>query len=143
VIVLDATVLVYAVGAPHPLRESCRRIVKAVREQRIAATTTVEVLQEFTHVRARRRGRDDAAALATEFLNLLAPLLVVEERHLRTGLSLYQHSARLGAFDAVLAAIALSAGAEALMSADSSFAEVRNLRYVFPEVRAVEALEGP
>ena len=141
-IVLDATVLVYAVGAHHPLREPCRRIVKGVREQLIDATTTVQVLQEFAHVRARRRSRDDAAALTGEFLELLAPLLVVEEHQLRTGLALYQRSERLGAFDSVLAATALHAGAQALVSANVSFADVRNLRHIFPDADSVEALEG-
>jgi predicted nucleic acid-binding protein len=142
VIVLDTTVLVYAVGAQHPLRDPCRRIVEGVREQRIDATTTVEVLQEFAHVRARRRSREDAAALTGEFLELLAPLLVVEEHQLRTGLALYQRGERLGAFDSVLAATALHAGAQALVSADVSFADVRNLRHVFPDARSVEALEA-
>ena len=138
-IVLDTTVLVYAVGAQHPLRDPCRRIVEGVREQRIDATTTVGVLQEFAHVRARRRSREDAAALTGEFLELLAPLLVVEEHQLR---ALYQRVERLGAFDSVLAATALHAGAQALVSADVSFADVRNLRHVIPDARSVEVLEA-
>jgi uncharacterized protein len=142
VIVVDTTVLVYAVGAEHPFREPCRRIVEQIREQRVTATTTVEVLQEFAHVRARRRNRSDAAAAAGEFLELLSPLLVVEERHLRTGLVLYQRSPRLGAFDAVLAAAALYVEADALVSANASFADVPELRHVVPDAPGVEALEG-
>jgi predicted nucleic acid-binding protein len=142
VIVLDTTVLVYAVGTSHALREPCRRIVEGVRDQRIDATTTVEVLQEFAHVRARRHSRDDAAELTGEFLELLAPLLVVEEHQLRSGLAIYQNSKRLGAFHSVLAATAIHAGAQALVSADESFAEVGNLQHVFPDVGAVETLEG-
>ncbi|AGL26143.1 hypothetical protein J113_04715 [Mycobacterium tuberculosis CAS/NITR204] len=63
-IVLDTTVLVYAKGAEHPLRDPCRDLVAAIADERIAATTTAEVIQEFVHVRARRRDRSDAAALA-------------------------------------------------------------------------------
>jgi uncharacterized protein len=63
VIVLDATVLVYAVGGKHPLRDPCRRLVDAVADGSLAATTTVEVIQELVHVRPRRRGRPDAARL--------------------------------------------------------------------------------
>jgi predicted nucleic acid-binding protein len=53
-IVLDTTVLVYAVGADHSLRRPCRDLVEAIAERRIEATTTVEVIQEFVHVRGRR-----------------------------------------------------------------------------------------
>jgi uncharacterized protein len=74
-IVLDTTVLVYAVGGEHPLREPCRHIVDEIGAGRLAATTTVEVIQEFAHVRARRRGRLDARALALEFVHLLSPLI--------------------------------------------------------------------
>jgi hypothetical protein len=54
-ILLDTTALVYAVGSEHPLREPCRALISAIGDGRIAATTTVEMLQQFTHVRARRR----------------------------------------------------------------------------------------
>ena len=64
-IVLDTTVLVYALGGEHALREPCQRLVEAVAEGRVEATTTVEVIQEFVRVRARRwtaRMRPSAAA---------------------------------------------------------------------------------
>ena len=141
-IVLDTTVLVYAVGAEHPLREPCRQIVTAVRNQHMDGTTTAEVVQEFAHVRARRRGRDDAADLAMEFVDLLSPLLIIEEEHLRAGLGLLRQSSHLGAFDAVLAAAAVGAGAAALVSADVGFAEVRDLRHVVPRAGVVDALVG-
>ena len=39
-IILDTTVLVYAVGADHPLRDPRRRVLVAHGEGRIEATTT-------------------------------------------------------------------------------------------------------
>ena len=55
-IVLDTTVLVYATGSDHPLREPCRRLVDAVANGVLTARTTVELIQELMHVRARRVG---------------------------------------------------------------------------------------
>lgn len=55
-IVLDTTVLVYATGSGYPLREPGRRLVDAVANGVLTARTTVEVIQEFMHVRARRVG---------------------------------------------------------------------------------------
>ncbi|MGO9322650.1 MAG: hypothetical protein ACLQBY_17865 [Solirubrobacteraceae bacterium] len=46
-IVLDTTVLVYAKGAQHPLREPSRRLIEAVTERELQATTTVKVIQEL------------------------------------------------------------------------------------------------
>jgi uncharacterized protein len=139
-IVLDTTVLIYAVGAPHPLRERCRQLFGAVVDGAIAATTTAPVIQEFAHVRARRRGRADAAASARDFGRLLSPLLPTDETALQRALRLFQSNERLGAFDAFLAAAAIEAGADALVSADRAFAGVRGLRHVDPATPALDAL---
>lgn len=138
-IVVDTTVLVYAVGAEHPLREPCRALIGAISTRQLSATTTVEALQEFTHVRARRRDREDATRLARDYLDLLAPLLIVGEVDLREGLRLYARGKRLGAFDAVLAATASRADATALVSADMAFAEA-DIAHVVPDVLGVAGL---
>lgn len=139
-IVLDTTVLLYAKGIDHPLREPTRRLIAAVAEGELDATTTVEVIQEFVHVRARRRSRADAVALGGDYCELLSPLVAVTADHLGAGLSLFERSARLGAFDAVLAAAALEAGAQALVSADSAFADVATLHHVIPDEQGVDGL---
>ncbi len=140
-ILLDTTVLVYAVGSEHELRDPCRRLVAAIAAHEIEATTTVEVIQEFAHVRARRRGRTDAAALAADFLDLLGPLVDVGGGAVRAGLQLFSEHERLGAFDAVLAAVAgSSATLDALVSADRGFADVPGVRHVFPDAGSIDAL---
>lgn len=131
-IVVDTTVLVYAVGTEHPLREPCRAVVAAVEAGSLTASTTVEVVQEFCHVRARRRGRSDAAALARAYADLFAPLVVVDHDDLTAGLDLYGRIEELGAFDAVLAATAHRRDAEGLVSADAAFGELDGLRHLDP-----------
>jgi len=139
-IVLDTTVLVYAKGTDHPLREECRRLVEAMGRRDVEATTTPEVIQEFAHVRARRRGRDDAASLALAYAELLAPLLVVRDEHLRLGLRLFERHVEIGAFDAVLAAVTLEAGADALVTADAALGVVDGLRAIHPAGPQFETL---
>lgn len=139
-IVLDTTVLVYAVGTQHQFRESCRALIQAIGDGRLTATTTVEAIQEFTHVRARRYGRADATKLASSYLDLLSPLLIVEASDLRKGLELFAEVDALGSFDAVLAAAADSVGATALVSADAAFAAVPGLPHVIPDQAGVQDL---
>jgi predicted nucleic acid-binding protein len=140
VLVLDTTVLVYAKGADHPFRDPCRRLIEAVGEGAVQATTTVEAIQEFVHVRARRRDRSDAARLARGYATLLSPLLSVTQADLERGLALYEAAERLGPFDAVLAAAAETAGARAIVSADGGFAALRGVAHVLPDVAGVEGL---
>jgi len=142
VIVVDTTVLVYAVGDEHPLREPCRSIVQAIRVGDLSATTTFEVIQEFAHVRSRRRDRADAASFARAYADLLSPLLVPGRDQLEDGLALFEGNPRLGAFDAVLAAVALDAGADALVSADAVFGLVPGLRHVSPDGPDLRSVTG-
>jgi uncharacterized protein len=131
VMLLDTTILVYALGADHRLRAPCRSLLTLIRDDAVRATTTPEVLQEFTHVRARRRSRKDAAQLAREYARGFAPLAVIDEEDLLEGLDLFERTASLGAFDAVLAATAVRRG-WSLASADRSFGQVRRLHWLDP-----------
>lgn len=139
-IVLDTTVLVYSVGTERRYRDPCARLLDAVASGVVVATTTPEVLQEFAHVRARRRDRDDAADLAEAFADLLAPLITVDEDVLRAGLRLFRHHPRLGSFDAVLAASAVAAGATTVVSADAAFAGLADVRHVVPDEAGISGL---
>ena len=130
-VIVDTTVLVYAVGMEHALREPCRQLLVAHGRGHITVSTTVEVLQEFVHVQARRRDRHDATTLARQYLDALE-LIVQEPRDLDLGLTLFERHPRLGAFDAVLAAVALNRGVDILISADRAFAEIPNLPCLHP-----------
>jgi uncharacterized protein len=139
-IVLDTTVLVYAKGSDHPLRGPCRRLIDAIAAGQLEATSTVEAIQEFVHVRSQRRDRSDAVALGLDYADLLTPLLATTDEHLHRGLSLFEGIERLGAFDAVLAAAAIAIDTNALVSADLAFAEVDNLPHVVPDDDGVDKL---
>jgi uncharacterized protein len=140
VILLDTTVLIYAKGRDHPLRAPCRELVQTIAERRIEATTTVEVVQEFVHVRARRRDRADAAALGRDYAEILSPLLTVTAHDLVAGLALFEQTPSLGAFDAVLAAAGARAGISALVSADNGFARIPAISHVLPDRDGVTSL---
>jgi len=139
-IVLDTTVLVYAVGGDHALRQPCRDLVRAIADRRVEATTTVEVIQELVHVRARRQGRADAASVGRDFGDLLAPLLTVSYGDLIEGLGIYARNGRLGAFDSVLAAAATRHGASALVSADRGFSAGLDIHHIVPDANGVVGL---
>jgi predicted nucleic acid-binding protein len=138
-IVLDTTVLVYAVGIDHEFRAPCRDLLAAVSEGRIEATTTAQVIQECAYVLARQRTREVAADLAADAARFLTPLLLTTEDDVIDGLALWRRHDGLGSFDAVLAATAVRAGMT-LVSADRALGRVRGLSHVVPTADAVRAL---
>ncbi len=135
-IILDTTILAYAVGEDHPLRDPCRRLLAAHADGYVEATTTVEVIQEFAHIRARRRTRPDAIRLARRYMAAFS-LLVTTPDDLDRGLELFEQYPALGAFDAVLAAVAMERRAQALVSADRAFASIAGLPLVDPATPAM------
>jgi predicted nucleic acid-binding protein len=135
-IILDTTILAYAVGEDHPLRDPCRQLLAAHADGRVEATTTVEVIQEFAHIRARRRTRADAIHLARRYMAAFS-LLVTTPDDLDRGLGLFEQHPDLGAFDAVLAAVAMERRAQALVSADRAFASIPGLLLVDPATPAL------
>lgn len=140
-IVLDTTILAYAVGEVHPLREPCRRLLSAHADERIEATTTVEVIQEFAHIRARRRTRPDAVHVARRYAAAFNLLMTTPE-DLDRGPGLFERHPALGALDAVLAAVAIHRSAQALVSADRAFATVSGLIWMDPASPKLARLIG-
>jgi len=139
VIVVDTTVLVYAVGAEHPLKQPCLDLLRLRTD---SLTTTAGVIQEFVHVRSRRRPRPEAVGLATAYLRLLSPLLDVPGAAVEDALELLEKHEGLGAFDAVLAATARSAKCEALVTADRAIGAVSGLTVVHPDTTGIARLIG-
>lgn len=123
------------------MREACRRLLRAHGDGLVDAATTVEVIQEFVHVRARRRSRPDAVALARHYMSALS-LLITRAEDLDLGLSLFERHIDLGAFDAALAAVALNRRVDALVSADRAFGEVPGLPWVDPATPSLDRLIG-
>jgi uncharacterized protein len=93
------------------------------------------------HVRARRRSGLDAIALARRSLAAFS-VLVTHVEDLDLGLTLFERYPALGAFDAVLAAVALNQRVEALVSSDHAFGEVPNLAWVDPATPNLDHLLG-
>ncbi|MGI8462394.1 MAG: type II toxin-antitoxin system VapC family toxin [Solirubrobacterales bacterium] len=139
-IVLDTTVLVYAKGQDHPFQGPCGALIEAIADGRIEATTSTEVIQEFVHVRARRRDRRDAVSLGRGYAELLSPLISISAAQLSNGLAIFEREERPGPFDAVLAASAAAADATALVSADAGFGNVDVIRHVVPDTAGVAEL---
>lgn len=141
-IVLDTTVLVYAVGAEHRHAEPCRRLIGAIVAGHVRATTAVEAVQEFAHVYARRRSRREAVRVARKYVEALGPLISFEQGDLEEGLRLFERHSALGAFDGLLAAATIARDEHVLVSADEGFRAIPRLTLVEPGTAAFDRLLG-
>ncbi len=129
---LDANVFAYASGSPHPLRDSCRAIVSRVTEGSLAATTSVEVLQEVLHLYDRRSRRAEALVAIGFLLTLFPSVLPVTRADVERAAELFARHGRLSSRDAIHAATMLNNGLTDVISADRHFDLVPGIRRIDP-----------
>jgi uncharacterized protein len=132
-ILIDSNILMYAAGRAHPHREPSAALLEKIALERVEAVTDVEVLQEILH-RYRAIGQWEkgrrAYDLARRVFALLVPITIEVMDDARTLMDQYE---RLGARDAVHAAVCRLVGAEAICSYDRDFDGVDGLSRVEPE----------
>lgn len=128
----DTAVFLYAIGADHPYREPCRRLVSLAAEGQIHGEASVEMIQEFVHVRCRRKGDRQQAVREAADIALFCKLHDLTETDLRRALRLFKSVEALGMRDAIHAATALNRGLDLIVSPDRGFDNVPGLARIDP-----------
>lgn len=128
----DTAIFLYAVGDDHPYREPCRRLVSLAADGHLQGEASVEIIQEFVHVRWRRRGHRQQAVREAADISLLCSLHDLTEADLRRALRLFNQAKSLHMRDAIHAATALNRGVQLIVSPDDGFDEVPGLTRIDP-----------
>lgn len=131
-IFIDTTVLMYAAGGEHPLREPCRRIVEAIGSKRVDAATSTEVIQEILHRGIAIRRVDASVDLANRTMDLFAPVLPITHALMRRVPDLVRRYPGLDARDLIHVATCIHEGIPAIVSADRGFDQVAEVRRIDP-----------
>lgn len=127
-ILVDANVLVYALGGEHRLQAVARDTLELAPT--VPLRVTPRALEEFAHAFARRgRSRSSAVELVGEWSASLGPVEHASEEDIAEAFALWAQHPGLQTADALLAATAMRHDAQ-LLSADRAFADVTGLRYV-------------
>lgn len=139
--VFDTAVFLYAVGSEHPYREPCREILRLVEQGVLAGDASVELIQEFAHVRLRRTGDLAGSLRDAQSVRRVCRLHDLQQRDLDLALDLWSRYAMNDLRDAVFAATALNRGIDAILSPDRDFDVVQEIERIDPADRpAVAAL---
>ena len=129
---LDANVVLYAAGAPHPHREASAELILQAGRGEVRVATDAEMLQELLHVLARRGRRPDAVALVRETIGVCVETFPVTAADIDEACSLVETIDGLSVRDAVHAAVMLRQGIHDVVSFDSDFDRVPGLRRLTP-----------
>jgi len=130
---LDTNIFLYASGSSHPLREVCAQVLRRVADGSLDATINSEVIQEILYVLTRRGRRSDALKLAGHLIALFPDLFAVTLDDVVGACELLRKYPRLSVRDAVHVGTMLHNGLQTLVSVDSNFDQVSEIRRVGPD----------
>jgi hypothetical protein len=129
---LDTNIFLYAAGASHPLGEACAGVLRRVADGTLDATISSEVIQEVLYVLIRRGRRGDALKLASDLASLFPDLLAVTRDDVAGACELLRRYPQLSVRDAVHVGTMLQNGLRTIVSVDSDFDQVSEIRRVDP-----------
>ena len=132
-ILVDSNIVMYAAGREHPHRGPCEALLEQIALEQLEAVTDVEVFQEILHryraIGQWKKGRR-AYDLAKQILHVVIPITVEVIDDARDLMDRYP---RLGARDAIHAAVCQLIGADAICSYDRDFDGVEEIKRTEPE----------
>jgi predicted nucleic acid-binding protein len=131
---LDANVVMYAAGSPHPLRDPCRAALQRAVQARTRLVTDVEVLQELLHRYFALRRPEVARTVYESTVNLCDEVLSISEEHTARALELLLEQPRLSPRDALHVAVMERRGIRRLLSTDHDFDGLAQIDRVDPSV---------
>jgi uncharacterized protein len=129
---VDSAVLMYAAGADHPLRAPCQRIIQRIQDGDLDGVTSAEVVQEIVHRYLSIRRPDLARRIASDTLDLFAPVLPITHGCVRRLPDLVGRYPALQARDLMHVATCVHEGITEIISPDRGFDEVAEVRRVDP-----------
>ena len=122
----------YAAGAPHPLRESCRDALEKAVRLKANLVTDSEVLQELLYRYFAINRPEVAESVYRSAVRLCDEVLPVSERHTARALELLLKYRRLSVRDAIHIATMEAKGLRRLVSTDRDFDGVSEIRRIDP-----------
>ncbi|CAN5596806.1 hypothetical protein BH20CHL7_BH20CHL7_17350 [soil metagenome] len=129
---IDAAVVMYAAGADHPYRATCRAILEEVGAGRLDAVTSVEVVQEIGHRCVSIRQPERAHDLTVATLDLFAPVLPITHAVMRRVPALMARYPRLDSRDLVHVATCVHEGIARIVSANQAYDAVAEVTRIDP-----------
>jgi uncharacterized protein len=131
---IDANILMYAAGSEHPHKAPCVDLLRRIASGEIRAAVDAEVLQEILH-RYRAIRRWDEGRMVYALARRIVPLVVaITDEIVDRARDLLDGDERLGARDALHAAVVLDQGMEGVCSYDRDLDRIVGLRRLEPSL---------
>lgn len=129
---VDANVIFYATGRPHPYKKPCLQILLDAARGSLEANVDVEVFQEVLHAYSLRGERERGLSTFDDLLLTFPAPIPIQREEIIGARMLMEHYAGLSARDCIHAAVVLNHGLEGIVSADRAFDQLSEITRLDP-----------
>jgi predicted nucleic acid-binding protein len=129
---IDANLIMYSIGGPHPLHEPCKKFLEKIKSREILGVTNTEVLQEilYRYFSIERRTLGEIAYRSMiEFCTNIFPVRVVDTDK---ALEILKSVNGITSRDAVHAATMIHNGIKEIISTDPHFDLIPEIKRIDP-----------
>jgi len=129
---LDANLIMYSLGAPHPLKGSCQKVLEKVKSGVILSVTNTEVLQEILHRYFSLEKAEIAEAAYSSLVRLCIHVFPVMLQDTDKALDLLKSHPFITSRDAIHAATMINNGIKEIISTDNHFDLIPAIKRIDP-----------
>jgi uncharacterized protein len=135
---LDANLIMYSLGGPHPLREPSKKILENIKGGRLGVVTNTEVLQEilYRYFSIKKQALGELAYTAV--VDLCEAVLPVTLQDTDSALGLLKQYPPITSRDALHAATMLNNGIKEILSTDPHFDLIAGIRRIDPARKKIK-----
>jgi Predicted nucleic acid-binding protein, contains PIN domain len=129
---IDANVVMYSLGGSHPLRDPCKKILEKIKAQKIRVVTDTEVLQEilYRYFSIKKYAFGEIAYIS--MVQFCAKIFPVRVQDTDRALELLKTSPAITSRDAIHAATMINNGIKQILSTDTHFDLIPEIRRIDP-----------
>ena len=129
---IDANLIMYALGGPHPLRSPCKDILEKIKSGTIRAITNTEVLQELLYRYFSIKKQTLGEMAYSSMADLCQEVLPVTIQDTDRALELLKMVPQITSRDAVHASTMLNNDIKKILSTDPHFDLIPGIRRIDP-----------
>ena len=130
---LDANLIMYSLGASHPLKAPCQRVLEQIKSGAIESVTNSEVLQEVLHRYFSIERPEIAEAAYFSLVRFCVQVFPVRLQETDKALELLKNHPFITSRDAIHAATMINNGIKEIISTDHHFDLIPGIKRIAPE----------
>jgi len=132
VLFLDANLIMYSMGGPHPLRERCKKFLEKIKSQEILGVTNTEVLQEILYRYFSIERRTLGEIVYQSMIEFCTDIFPVRVADTDKALEILTRVKGITSRDAVHAATMIHNGIKEIISTDPHFDLIHEIKRIDP-----------